>query len=247
MIQMHMEVLARTKHNLSQVTIAQPTDELPEDLKKYLDGLEESSHQEGTPIKIVYRENRGLSYGGWADGVSRFPDFDYHILIEDDYVPAKDNFDKDLVEIYEHGRRNLNSGFLCGLCRFRRKDHAAISNGIIASSVLPRLDLSMWDDQIRFSRSFQKVGLRITDWRDFFASPFYRESQQMVREHGDVAKGYLLVPFQLFWAIIETRKMLELVDPHAIGSRYGVRIERPLGGWKEASSEDLGNEHWKPL
>jgi hypothetical protein len=52
-------------------------------------------------IKIIECDNIGISYGQYFAGISNNIDFDYHILIEDDYVPFKDYFEQDLINEIE--------------------------------------------------------------------------------------------------------------------------------------------------
>lgn len=61
-------------------------------------------------IKIYECDNIGISYGQFLMGISKTPDFDYYIFIEDDYVPFMDFFDEQLINEYKKINEDI---FLC--------------------------------------------------------------------------------------------------------------------------------------
>ena len=90
----------------------------------------------GAEVRVVERENEGLSYGSW-DRVLRdtWRDFDHHILCEDDYVFAEDGFDSTLAGWHDS---LPDCGYLCGLVQQAgARRFAGLSNGILRSSVYP--------------------------------------------------------------------------------------------------------------
>jgi hypothetical protein len=79
----------------------------------------------GKSVSMYERDNYGMSYGAWDFVYQKAKeDFDYLFLIEDDYIPVIDNFDKIFLDqFYE------NTGYVCSLYQ---DDHAAITNGVIS-------------------------------------------------------------------------------------------------------------------
>ena len=161
---------------------------------------------DGTPIVVVPMENEGMSYGQYCRMLRQFPDDDYYILMEDDYVPVQDDFDKILVELLD----KVGCDYLCGVlfnsaARFgkRRETHAAVSNGIAKGSVLrsiyeqqgclmPR-GSSYNNCQIIFSRSFLKHGFNIEDWTEHYQTKYLGTHE--LRVFGDEAPD-LINPIQ---------------------------------------------------
>jgi len=89
----HIKTLLETKNNITQITIMKP-----------FSGVENDYYniEDDDRIKIVECKNEYQSYGQWLKAVEIFlDDFDYFIFIEDDYVPATDDFDTKLIKIYE--------------------------------------------------------------------------------------------------------------------------------------------------
>jgi hypothetical protein len=61
-------------------------------------------------IKIIECNNIGISYGQFFNGIYNDLSFDYYILIEDDYVIFKDNFQNEFIEEF---KKNENDSLLC--------------------------------------------------------------------------------------------------------------------------------------
>lgn len=144
---------------------------------------------QGTEVEIIFRENKGFSYGAWSDAFKKYKSqYDYYIFNEDDYFFVQNNWDSYLVNKY-------NSYNDCGyLCPFMREPHrhngfrknAGLSTGIASSKTL----LKIWDKynmlphntsndyingeeiQRQFSFSFLEIGLNIYDTRDDFRISF---------------------------------------------------------------------------
>lgn len=142
-----------------------------------------------TEVEIIFRENKGFSYGAWSDVFKKYKlKYDYYIFNEDDYFFVDNNWDSYLVNKY-------NSYNDCGyLCPFMREPHrhnefrryAGLSTGIASSNNL----LKVWDKykmlphsignsyengeeiQKRFSFAFLDVGLNIYDTRDDYRISF---------------------------------------------------------------------------
>jgi hypothetical protein len=184
----HIQHLNNLQHDLSQISIGHPKNphESPE-YTKYLRSL--TALDDGTPIVVHDTPNRNMSYGQWLHMFQCYGNqFSHYILMEDDYVPAKDNFDSILHDMYEEKHKSCNCGYLCGLIYDRSgrygqvlKRHAGVSNGITSTPVLQAVVKecvipmpTAGHDQIRFSQQFIKSGFTIDDYLDQYRTAYYR-------------------------------------------------------------------------
>lgn len=121
----HIDAVNRYKNTISQITIMKP---YCNTINSYYD-INLTNN-----MKLIECVNEFQSYGQWLKAVEKYlNDFDYFIFVEDDYVPAIDNFDMKLIEIYEEGT------YLCSMADTLNNmfpHHAAISNGIISKKLL---------------------------------------------------------------------------------------------------------------
>ncbi len=191
-----LEELNKRKHNLSQVTIGHPHNpRMSTDFSGFIQKLK--SLDDGTPIRVLPMENKGMSYGQWTQIIrGEVENFDYHIFMEDDFGVAIDNFDDILIEVFES---KINCGFLCGLvadpdgrykisCQVR---HAAISNGISSKEVLKHMLETYngtlpyvkcgYESQVLWSNAFVKAKYEIHDWLDEYRSLFFSNNRHPVR------------------------------------------------------------------
>ena len=129
-------------------------------------------------IKLVYTNydgaNKHYSYDQWIQGYLKFPTYDYHVLIEDDYY-ITDSLDK-LVSLYKTYFPN-NIGYLAsyyGTTKGHNKTHLAISNGIISKESFEKVPdiLSYYyrlstikNPQVPFGDIFLNSGVPIKDFR----------------------------------------------------------------------------------
>jgi len=126
----HLSKLKKLKHNISLAVF----------VINRADGLEsiEKEAQElilqfkDIKTDIILRDNIDGSYGCWEDALKKHSEeFDYCFLIEDDYVPVSDNFDK---KFQEHLKREKDI-YACQLWWNEFGGyHAGISNGLIKCS-----------------------------------------------------------------------------------------------------------------
>jgi len=150
-------------------------------------------------VILSFRENFGLSYGGWNDTFKKYKDkYDYYIFNEDDYFFIEPNWDVYLVNKYE---KSENCGYLCVAVRNpdywnNYKKHAGHSTGIASTENL----LKVWDkfnclphnnvdvdfkngesdknylgaekSQIMFSFAFIELGMNVLDIFEDYRVPF---------------------------------------------------------------------------
>jgi hypothetical protein len=91
---MHLAQLGRVRHNLDQITVVVPeSSHTPYDLEEidYLVSLDVAPKN----VVVLRAPTFKVSYCSWLFAHRTFEyQFDYEILIEDDYVPMIDNFDE---------------------------------------------------------------------------------------------------------------------------------------------------------
>ena len=148
--------------------------------------------------KVLFRPNIDFSYGAWNDALKVYAkDFDYSFLIEDDYIPVTDNFEKKFIEYIEND--DTNKTFY--VCQFLWgsgtvdptgnpkhpsiiDSHCGVSNGVILNSSYIelgpfRLDGARKDDynkaqhnQVRFLIPFTDKNLKIASTADKYSVKF---------------------------------------------------------------------------
>lgn len=210
-IRTHLEQLQRVKHQLDLVTIGYPRCE--QENPEYTDYMMELEHkgclEDGTPVDVLRTDNVGLSYGQWYKAYEKYTEqFDYYILIEDDYLPVIDHFDSELIEM----QRKLSSGYLCGLIfdqsgRYGAyyNKHAAMSNGIITSDCFKAiyekhgslLFQNNAEAQIAFTRLPLTVGHRLDEYISDgkFRSLFWDHEKILIYGKSESAQD-IFVPIQ---------------------------------------------------
>jgi len=145
--------------------------------REYLDTLRGTYH-------VIDRENRGMSLGAFSDAWKLMPDYDYYILLEDDYLFVLDYFDEEMVEMLE---AEPNCGYMCQVANSGDGHNCifpAFMNGIASRALLDCLggflkenepsNHGMGDQmqkdfgsQIRDTRKF-----RLADMGSRFRAPF---------------------------------------------------------------------------
>lgn len=206
-----------------------------------------------TPVKINFRENKGISYGAFSDLFGQYKnEYDYFIFNEDDYVFTEHNWDQYLVTKYNS---YPDCGYLCALVRepahwFNYRKFAGVSIGIASSenlskvysysgNKLPYPDdtpfkndigekayLHYEDGQMDFTFNFLQVGLNIYDIRDD-----YKVIAEAPNLGGDDVCIYfhnkektLLTPIRI---INSNYRYFEVYD-REFDSDYGLTIEEAL-------------------
>lgn len=176
----HLKTLSETKNNISQITIMKPRNDIENNY--YAIELNDK-------IKVIECKNEYQSYGQWLKAVELYlNNFDYFIFIEDDYVPATDNFDSKLIDIYEEGT------YLCShISGSIDNNHCSISNGIISNNTIKKvicnIKFNKWFDeyaikypefvfngknhQRSFSRYFGDNGIILTDYRKYYMTDYF--------------------------------------------------------------------------
>lgn len=154
------------------------------------------------PIKLLYIKNGGGSYTAWGKAIQEVlkEDFDYHFLVEDDYVPVADYFYKPFVE-----RCGPNTAYVC---QFWIDNHASVSNGLFSDKVAKDLknkfgsvfdcinDRADWPgmvlNQISFLNFAKTAGYEFADVSKY-CHPFL-ERENFIKVFGNKYGKVLLAP-----------------------------------------------------
>lgn len=153
--------------------------------------------------EVIVRDNVGFSYGAWQDMVERNPDFDYHFLIEDDYVPTTgkiinrflEGFKNDTIYvccIYERGHCAMSSGLLNTkmVINEKKKNTEMILN---ATKSLSKDYCDGIHNQKIFLKNFEELGYNICDLSEKYRWLFVNHLGN-ISQHGNLEGEILLKP-----------------------------------------------------
>lgn len=137
------------------------------------------------PVKheLIVRENRGFSYGAWQEVVMKNINYDFHFLIEDDYLPICNNF-------IDYFKTQLDEETIF-ICQVYICEHCSMSNGFLNSKIIrkeinninPKMPLNAVVDnecnyvtginnQILFLKNFTDLNYKIKDLTKKCSIPF---------------------------------------------------------------------------
>lgn len=199
-MKIQVAMLQKLEHNLDLITIVIP--ENPDEPKEFTNFLKEFPKKiNKVPVFFIWMENTSSSYGPYNRVFDIFrSEFDYYILMEDDYIPIQDNFDNILIKTLE---KKKNCGYCCskvGKCD-DGTPIASVSNGLVPSWAFERIRKEYegfipWGGQANFSDAFRDTNINMWDTRREYRTPFYG--------FGSVAWFYhfnedeLIIPVQVF-------------------------------------------------
>lgn len=133
-LRLHLEELGKTNtEDLSQVTVLRTLplerdQRYSAETKHYWD-IDASIKNIKCPVVTLDVTDMYFSYSSWVQACQHYlEDFDYYVLIEDDYYPSKEDFVKILIDL--HKKKLPNGGYLNS---FTAYGHAAVSNGLVDS------------------------------------------------------------------------------------------------------------------
>jgi len=168
------------------------------------------SHTENTNCNIttMVRENLDYSYGAWDFALKEFVgEYDYSILMEDDYIPVSENYDKKFLELFDEDD-------IFYICQFYTnqiigKWHCAIANGMIKNKIFEDhfkeykegfnlcgaggdYGKAEWN-QSRFLDRYVEKGYKIKDITEKYYVPFLNYRSSIVG-YGSSENEILLAP-----------------------------------------------------
>ena len=215
-LQMHLDKLIEfipSTSMISQVTIIRPNVIDSDSYSEYYQ-IEEKvdiiQNQYNIPVKFVNMENHatGVSYSQYRKAFQKYPNFDFYILMEDDWVPCQPCFDELLLSEWKNQFSTIRcNAYLClwYTAIMRYKKHAAISVGLISQKALSELrkccKMDVQLDQYNFSLALQRLGTKINDFSDHGSKwriLFWETSKGVVYDFSDTEcnKECLLAPLQ---------------------------------------------------
>jgi len=106
-LKLNLLILNQIKTDVSQITIMKPKildGHIPIDNYYNFDNIDINNIRD--KIKIHECDNIGISYGQFFNAIKQYPDFDYYIFTEDDYVPFVDYFEEKIIDEYNKGNSN---------------------------------------------------------------------------------------------------------------------------------------------
>ncbi len=210
-IHVHIDLLNQLEHNVAQVTFVSPPypGKANRKFEKTLEELDGTTLNNGAPIVVLKRAgNNNISYGSWSDAYGAYHEkFDYYIFMEDDYIPARPNFDTILVDTLKEKQCHYLCIFVSpSRCRNDNIPHAGVTVGVCESAAMEVIwrkygsllseDFKDWHwwNQMNFSYPYHYCGFKIDDCSDeYVVSLWYRNN---VKELHPGSK-HLLVPIQM--------------------------------------------------
>jgi len=217
-IKTHINLLNKLENHIAQVTLVSPPYidglSLHKKFETLLSELDGTTLENGTPIVVLGRaSNDNISYGSFSDAYGLYrQQFDYYIWMEDDYIPARPNFDTILVDILEEKQCHYLCMLVSTSCCKDNIPHAGVTVGISKSSALEIIwekygsllstdfEDKHWLNQMNFSYPYHYCDLKIDDCSDTYAVPFWNGPKNELL-HFVQRDHYLLVPHQHFAAV----------------------------------------------
>lgn len=152
-------------------------------------------------ISLIYMdyigENIYASYDQWIQAMLMFPQFDYHLFIEDDYCiyPSLLDFDVQLVDAYNNLVGGDGTGYVCTYADaiMGHPYHAAISNGIINKKTLEKFKGNMLTkyykcvkttvEQVAFSDLFLQEDISVYSLHKIYTALFWSSYRKQLESY----------------------------------------------------------------
>jgi hypothetical protein len=170
----HLEQLAKLECNVSQITVIST---VPVSLPK--------AYKFSEITKIIQSKNTSI-YAQYFEAFNVYPNFDYYVIASDEYFPVVNNFGELLHSIYQTKFNGNTLGYVCSRYFGGKSPHAAHTPGIIHKDVFVKVlinypttitnlnDLKNFSDQVAFSRYMLDVSVKIHDFSNVYATPFFK-------------------------------------------------------------------------
>ncbi len=218
-----LNIIKRNKKNkiIDQITIMKAS--VPSHLNLYKNFYNIQSYvtqieRKGIKVKIhnVPNHHSKVSYHQYINAFKLYPEFDYYILCEDDYIPHSNTFVSELVYHFKRKIRK-GGGFLCTYAPKKGKHapnggfkgsvfHSSISNGIIDNIAVKKL-IETYNvnapmiGQLYFSHLLIKSKMKIEDYSDYgqtYSIPFWTNKTIIYYDEYNSGKNkYIFIPIQM--------------------------------------------------
>lgn len=166
-------------------------------------------------ISLIYMdyigENRHASYDQWIQAILTYPDFDYYLLLEDDYCiyPSLLDFDTQIIESYNKIVGESGIGYVCTYADaiMGHSYHAAISNGIINRKTIEKLNgidiLKTYYkcseecgiEQVAFSNLFLQHDVPVYSFHEIYTAVFWSSYRKRVELYSK-QQNYMFIPIE---------------------------------------------------
>lgn len=162
----HLARLAAIQHSLSRIIIMVPLH--PHEPKTFTRYLREIECQLPIKTSITVRRcpNVATSYSSYTFAYEEFRDrYTHYFLIEDDYMPAMDHFDRAFIDIMNREKSSTEKGDRCGAVFCSNTaweipnmrpgvvvNFADISHGMVASEAMEKTNAAQRDSIYRKER-----------------------------------------------------------------------------------------------
>jgi hypothetical protein len=188
--------LSLLEHSLNQITVIRPAGS---DDPDYYD-------VDLSGAVLLDRPHNDRAYGQFIFAFQQYPDFDYYIMVEDDYLPNIDNFDSILIDLLTE----KGCDYLCGSYGSIVPGGPIVPRhniGIITGPALRQLlkhnpnpyfhpnGENDGQEQEMFGQMCKAAGLVIKDYADDFPVPYYDRYLRYFSEKR--GSRTLFVPYQL--------------------------------------------------
>lgn len=199
----HLQQLTEVQHNIDTIIVIVNTDKTEaRSFTQYIESLPDTIGN--SKLIVERRENIGLSYGAFNHVFKgHVSEFDYFILLEDDYIPVEDNFDTNLIRLIEERPATV---YLCALIGWKtdKKEgdpHAAMAYGIMGRRIIQQVldngefDYKKGNGQASFSQSVLPFG-ELTDLSNVYRIPYFLGGGPIIdrASHNDKT---MFIPYQM--------------------------------------------------
>lgn len=208
--QTHLEAVKKYHSGIDLVTFVFNLDnvEQAESIKQTIE-----NYQIPFEYELVFRPNRGASYGAWAQVIEHnINDFEYFFITEDDYIPDRIDFFEPFIE-----RCRDKYAYICMFCEDVPPpgmiDHASIPMGVISGQACRTVlknqgrlfqvfdEANTYDlfykTQERYCEFFVNEGFRVGNITDAYCSPFMVSPTRSIRIFGNESNPVLVKPIPL--------------------------------------------------
>jgi len=222
-LKFHLDRLFALQHNLANITIVRP-------LGSDCDEFYELPAHIADKVTILHRPANDRSYGQFLWAFDKTPKCDFFILAEDDYIPVVDHFDS----ILENMLYKNNADYVCG--RYHNGE-PEMNIGIVRAEAMEKIagdqvqfhvnGTNDGDEKVMFAKMFTDNGLKIADYSDEYAVPYWDRYLRYLTPNKGQA---LFEPFQKLAGKAFTYEWDRSDTPADLDSHFLMNME--LKGWQ---------------
>ncbi len=237
----HMYILSKiltSESNITQITIVQPD---VVDIAGYynISPYNKIIEQKGITIEYFKVENKGISYTQYIKTFKQYPEFDYYIIMEDDWTVNLEyiDFDNILIDLYKKnfldniGFLNCwspNSGKYCngGPGFTGRAFHSSITLGILSKKTVDTFINHIPEiiGQFEFSIYLSKYNISILDMNQCGFNTrilFWVTDGNLIKDYSETnATNTFFTPVQYYYNNVRYENGLNEI--YIVNNNYGI-------------------------